>query len=198
MAYTTSRTQTRREWKLIRVNFLKSLQQHPSCLQDGRFLVEFFIEHHRDQQLDITNRRYWLEYHESNSHKSISVDYHILQPSQYSESVATSKRLTPYREWINIDDSDILLHGPFNFATLNNRKTRDRVAEHDWNILAQCKTKYDNFAPKITQRVMHLDITQPIYEQVRNDKEVSQRCHTFMFNLEFQDQTLSDYGHDQP
>jgi hypothetical protein len=164
VSYRTSRNQTRREWTLIRVNFLKSIQQHPSCLQDGRFLVEFFIEHHRDKQLDITQRRYWLEYHRSDSHKSISVDYHIIQPSQYSESVAASKRLTPYREWLNIDNSEILLHGPFNFATLNNRKRRDRVAETDWNILIQSSAKYDNFAPTITQRVMHIDITQPIYE----------------------------------
>jgi hypothetical protein len=196
VAYSPIRSQTRREWKLIRVNFLKSIQQHPSCLQDGRFLAEFYIEHHRDKQHDITHRRYWLEYHESNSHKSISVDYHIIQPSQYSESVATSKRLTPYREWINIDDPDILLHGPFNFATLNNRKTRDRIADTDWHILAQYKSKYDNFAPKVTNNVMHVDITQPIYEQVQNNEEVSVRCLALMFHLEFEDITLSNYGHE--
>ena len=172
------------------------MQQHASCLQDGGFLAVFFIEHHRDKQHDLTHRRYWLEYHESNSHKSISVDYHIIQPSQYSETVATSKQLTPYREWINIDNPDILLHGPFNFATLNNRKTRDRIADNDWNILAQCQSKYDNFAPKTTNRVMHVDITQPVYEQVHNNTEVSARCRALMFHLEFDDLTLSHYGHE--
>jgi hypothetical protein len=58
IAYSQQRSQTRKEWKLVRVDFQKSLQQYPSCLQDGRFLVEFFIEHHRDKNLDICNRWY--------------------------------------------------------------------------------------------------------------------------------------------
>jgi hypothetical protein len=72
--------------KLSRVDFQRSLQQYPNCLQDGRILMEFFIKHHRDKNLDVCNRRYRLEYHNTNSQKFLSTDYHILQPSQYSKN----------------------------------------------------------------------------------------------------------------
>jgi hypothetical protein len=98
IAYARERNQERREWKLARIDFKRSLQQHPTCLQDGRFLMEFFIEHHRDKQLDVRSRRYWLEYHKTNSHKLISIDYHILQPSQYSETTAEAMELVTYKE----------------------------------------------------------------------------------------------------
>jgi hypothetical protein len=120
IAYSQERSQRPKEWKLVRIDFKKSLQQHPSCLQDSRFLAEFFIEHYRDKNLDISSRRYWLEYHSSNSHKTLSVDYHIIQPSQYSEATAKSKWLVPYPEWIHIDDDAIAIHGPFDFAKLSN------------------------------------------------------------------------------
>jgi hypothetical protein len=194
IAYSQERSQVRKEWKLVKIDFKRSLQQHPQCLQDGRFLAEFYIEHHRDKKLDICNRRYWLEYHKSNSHKTLSVEYHILQPSQYSEAMAASKLLVPYREWISIDDPDQAIHGPFDFATLNNRKTRDRVSEKHWLILGEKSALYDNEAPKISERVMHVDITQPIYEQVRGNQEVEDRSRVFMMNMEYNDETLLNYG----
>jgi hypothetical protein len=82
--------------ELVIIHFKKSLQQHLSCLQDGQFLAKFFIEHHRDKNLDISNQRYWVKYHSSNDHKTLSVDYHIIQPSQYLEATARSKHLVPY------------------------------------------------------------------------------------------------------
>jgi hypothetical protein len=193
IAYAQERSQERKEWKLARVDFQRSLQHFPTCLQNGRFLMEFFIEHHRDKNLDICNRRYWLEYHKTNSHKSLSTDYHILQPSQYSETTAKSMGLVPYREWIQIDDPSITLHGPFNFATLHNRKTRDRVAQQDWLVLQDREKLYNNPAPRLTQRIMSVDISQPTYEIVKN-KEVQTRCETFMFNMEFNDTTLRHFG----
>jgi hypothetical protein len=156
IAYSQERSQRRKEWKLVRIDLKKSLQQHPSCLQDGQFLAEFFIEH----ILDISSRRYWLEYHSSNSQKTLFEDYHIIQPSQYSEATAKSKWLVPYREWIHIDDHAIAIHGPFDFAKLNSRQTRDRVSTKDWLILSELQSLYQNQAPVITKRIMHVDITQ--------------------------------------
>jgi hypothetical protein len=51
--HSVTATEGRKEWKLIQVNFEKSIQQQPACLQNGRFLVDFYIEHHRDKSLDI-------------------------------------------------------------------------------------------------------------------------------------------------
>ena len=36
------------EWRLAHVSLEHSMEQHPACLQDGRFLVEFYIPHYSD------------------------------------------------------------------------------------------------------------------------------------------------------
>jgi hypothetical protein len=117
------------------MDFQKLLEQHPRCLQDGQFLAEIFMEHHRDKKLDICDHRTAridIEYqHSTKSHKSclttiISVDFHSLQPSQYLEAAAKSEQLTPYRKWVNIDDSKVLLHGQFNFAKLNSTENLEK------------------------------------------------------------------------
>jgi hypothetical protein len=102
--------------------------------------------------------------------------------------------LTPYREWVQLDDTSITLHGPFNFATMNNRKTRDRVAKADWLVLQDREAFYHNAAPKLSTRIMHVDISQPSYENIKTDHEVQSRCQSFMFNMEFNDTTLKDFG----
>ncbi len=42
---------------------------------------------------------------------------------------------------------------------------------------------------------MHVDITQPIWGKVWRDHDVQdERCPTFMFNLEYNDNMLKDFG----
>ena len=36
------------EWRLVRLALTDTLTQHPACLQDGRFLVDFYIPHPSD------------------------------------------------------------------------------------------------------------------------------------------------------
>jgi hypothetical protein len=155
----------------------------PACLQNGRFLVDFHIEHHQDGALDIRDRPFWLEYHRSNIHKTISTRYHILQPSQFSARTAMNKDLVPYREWLNLSDPTVSLLGPFDFATINNRKTRDRVTGPQWSQLQAQKTKFDNDAPVLRNRAMMIDISQPVYETIATDPEVVRRCTAFMGHL---------------
>jgi hypothetical protein len=115
--------------------------------------VEFFIEHLSDKNIDICSQRYWLEYHKSNAHKTFSANHHILQPSHYSFEIAKSTQLVPYREWINLHNIlGVSLHGPFDFATQNNRKTKDRIAAADWLALADQSAHYQNQAPKVSPR----------------------------------------------
>jgi hypothetical protein len=194
MSCSQERSQRRKEWKLVRVDFKGSLQKNPACIQNGKFLVEFFIEHHRDSALDVRDRRFWLEHHRSNSHKTLSTSYHVIQPSQCSEKIAIDKNLVSYREWIQLTDPAILIHGPFDFATTHNRKTRDRISANDWRHLIECSSKFDNETPKFfRQQILHVDVTQPIYETISNDKSVEDRCHTFLLNLEFSQQTLQHF-----
>jgi hypothetical protein len=80
IAYSLEKSQEQKEWKLAHVDFQQSIRQYPNCLQDGRFLMEFFIEHHRDKHLVVCNRRYWSDYHQTNLQRFLSTDYYILQP----------------------------------------------------------------------------------------------------------------------
>jgi len=52
-----------RKWRLVRVAFSNSTSLSPSCLQDGRFLVDFYTLHYSDIRYNATNQRYWLQYH---------------------------------------------------------------------------------------------------------------------------------------
>jgi hypothetical protein len=129
---------TAREWRLVRVAFSDSTALSPSCLQDGRFLVDFYILHYSDVRYNAINQRYWLQYHSpSDIHTPTSLTTtHLIRPSDTSESHATRAKLVPFCRWINLTHTDTYLHGPFEFATVNGRKTRDRVAQADWDILS--------------------------------------------------------------
>ncbi len=56
-------TPTTRKWWLVRVSFLDSTALSPSCLQNGRFLVEFYTLLHANVHFNAINQRYWLQYH---------------------------------------------------------------------------------------------------------------------------------------
>ena len=72
----------------------------------------------------------------------------LIRPSDTSEDLASRKGLVPFRMWANLTHEDTYIHGPFEFATINGRKSRDRVSLDDWKILAQNSSQYDNDAPK--------------------------------------------------
>jgi hypothetical protein len=127
-----------REWRLVRVAFSDSTALSPSCLQDGRFLVDFYVLHYSDVRYNAINQRYWLQYHSpSDIHTpTSSTTTHLIRPSDTSENHATHAKLVPFRCWINLTHTDTYLHGPFKFANVNGRKTRDRVVQADWDILS--------------------------------------------------------------
>jgi hypothetical protein len=121
-------TSHRREWKLVRVDLKSSMEKNPACLQNGSFIAEFLMEHYRDKQLLYEDKRFWLEYHHVVLGNQWSDKYHLLQPSDLSTKTAKDRNLQTYREWVNFNDPAVYVHGPFEFATLNQRKTRDRVS----------------------------------------------------------------------
>jgi hypothetical protein len=105
--------------------------------------------------------------------------------------MATDKELVPYREWLNLSDPTITLWGPFEFATINQRKTRDRVLSTDWSQLQTMQAQYDNQAPVLRNRNLMVDVSQPVYEIITKDAEISARCTAFMGKLELNDETLT-------
>ena len=49
------------EWPLVRVAFRDSVSLYQLCLQDGRYLVEFYTAHPADACYNAINQRFWLQ-----------------------------------------------------------------------------------------------------------------------------------------
>jgi hypothetical protein len=185
--------QTRREWKLVQIDFPSTMKLHPSCLQDGKFLVQFYIQHFNDNSVNLTDQRFWLEYHSTSNAKTLGSQYHLIPPTSVSSEIAKARNLVPYREWIYLSHAENLLHGPFDFATLNNRQTRDRLSDTEWQLLISAKDRYDCPPPAFRHSIVHIVTTeQPITQHF--DLAVNKRIEAFLFKLHFTDETLSSYG----
>ena len=165
--------QTRKEWKLVQLDFTQSMLKYPTCLQDGKFIMNFLIQHPKDNNTPYKFKRFWIEYHKILSQKRLHTQYHIIQPSELSTKLASNQDLTPYREWINIKDPATIIHGPFNFATINNRKTRDRISLREWEILAQSKHLYDNDRPIIDDVPVQLIHWNEPIQLIQDDENVA-------------------------
>jgi hypothetical protein len=139
---------TCREWRLVRVAFTDSIALYPSALQDGRFLVEFYVLHPSDVRYNATNQRYWLQYSERNGISNGHLDAHLITPSDTSEDRALRHHLRPVRCWVNLTHGDTYIHGPFEFATIRGRKTRDRIDQASWDALRAKSLMFSNPVPR--------------------------------------------------
>ncbi len=79
---------TTREWRLVRVAFDESTALSLLCLQDCRFLVEFFTLYHEDIRYNMTNQRFWLQYHKSGDIATPTpfAATHLIRPSETSKA----------------------------------------------------------------------------------------------------------------
>ena len=111
--------------------------------------MNFLIQHPHDTTLPHQYKRYWTEYHRTLGTKKLHSNYDLIKPSDIEAKVAKSNHLVPYREWINMKDDKNILHGPFDFATVNGRKTRDKIDLRDWIILHQLQKEYHNNPPSL-------------------------------------------------
>jgi hypothetical protein len=138
-----------REWRLARLAFSDSVSIYPSCTLDGRFLFDFYICHPADWRYNAVNQRYWIQFHgrEDILHPSLTTDTHLVRPSDTSDEYAKRHNLLPFRKWLNITHTDTYIHGPFEFATIRGRKSRDRICQEDWDVLRQHTTMFQNPIP---------------------------------------------------
>jgi hypothetical protein len=139
-----------REWRLARVAFQVSMSLYPSCTQDGRYLFEFYICHPSDWRYNAINQRYWLQYHgiDDVATPTLSTDTHLIRPSDTSDAYTVRHKLVPFRKWLNISHLDTFIHGPFDFASIRGRKTRDCISQDDWDILAKHTSMFGNPLPR--------------------------------------------------
>jgi hypothetical protein len=124
-----------REWRIVRVAFEASMASYSSCLVDGQYLVDFYISHPSDSRYNAINKRFWLQYHSQDDimANSTLVNTHLIRPSDNSVTYASRHKLLPFRKYINLTHSDTFIHGPFDSSTINNRKSRDRICQSDWD-----------------------------------------------------------------
>ncbi len=138
------------EWLLAHVGFMDLMSLYPSCMLDGRFLFEFYICHPADWRYNAVNQRYWLQLHSRSdltSPCSLS-ETHLVRPSDSSDSYATHHKLMPFRKWLNICHQDMYIHGPFEFASVRGCKTRDRIAQSDWDVLLKHSSMFNDPVPR--------------------------------------------------
>jgi hypothetical protein len=149
------------EWRLVHTAFSDSTLLSPSCLQDGRFLMEFYTLHHANVWFNSANKQYWLQNHAFNNiaTPTSSTQTHIIRPSNTSEAHAACHCLVPFRHWVNLLHSGTLLHGPFKFASVNGQKLRDCVSQANWDVLAKFSTCFQNPFPRfnLPSYSIHID-----------------------------------------
>lgn len=151
------------EWRLVRVALADSLALYPSCLQDCRFLVDFYILHPADVRFNAINQRYWIQYHphqDGGSNAALD-ESHLIRPSESSEAYAKRHRLVPCRRYLNLSHSDTYICGPFDFATIKGRKCRDRIGREHWESLARHSSMFSNPVPSqdLPTYSIHVDHT---------------------------------------
>jgi len=65
----------------------------------------------------------------------------------YQNSKAVRDMVLLLMKWLNITHTDTYIHGPFEFATVRGRKSRDRICQEDWDALWQHTTMFQNPLP---------------------------------------------------
>jgi hypothetical protein len=118
--------------------------------------------HHDYVWFNATNQRYWLQYHHKGdiTTPTSSTVTHLIRPSDTSEDLACKQHLIPFRRWVNLTHTDTYVHGPFNFATVNGRRSRDQVSRVDWTVLSSHSAYIINPIPKtdLPSYSIHIDL----------------------------------------
>jgi hypothetical protein len=71
-----------------------------------------------------------------------------MTPPDTSEERSALHHLLPIRCWVNLTQADTFIHGPFDFAPVNGRKTRDRVGQEAWEMLTTKTLLFSNPIPQ--------------------------------------------------
>jgi hypothetical protein len=166
------------KWHLVCVAFSDSTALSLSCLQDRRFLVEFYTLHHHNVCSNAIDQRYWLQYHllGNLTNPTSTTTMHLIRPSDTSEALAMKQKLVPFCCWSNLTHLDTYLHGPFNFATVKGWKTRVRTAQHDWDILSCQAVQFQNLLPWFDLPSYSIHIDHGVYITICDSLHTAALC----------------------
>ena len=140
------------KWCLVGVAYKDTMSLNPNCLQDGKFLVDFYILRPKDYWFGAPNQRFWLEYHRPGSSSFVrrKSSYHLIQPSRKSRLYAASKGLVPWQRRMYFLYNNVFIHGPFDFTmTANGRQSKYIVSVKEWRILHKHRDLDSNDPPSM-------------------------------------------------
>jgi len=169
-----------REWRLVRLDFESSVRQSPACMQTGKFLCEFYIGHPADCRFNAVNQRFWLQYFKESDllHQDESHEAHLVRPSSSSAAFAARNNLVTARKFIHLLHEDTFIHGPFDFATVHNRKTRDRIGQADWQVLADFSHMFQNPIPSFLLPTYSIHVDNGIHYSFLHNHNMQFLTHT--------------------
>jgi hypothetical protein len=95
-------------------------------------------------------------------------------------------KLLPFRKWLNICHLDTYIHGPFDFASICGRKTRDCIAQTDWDVLHLKKSMFQNPVPHFDVPTYSVHCDRGAHVVFHNDATCSTLLleHSWMFDPE--------------
>ena len=141
------------------------------------FPSRFYICHPADKRCNAINQRYWLDYLPKYAGDNIrrNRNTNLIRPSANSESYAEAEGLRPFSQWIRLINADTYITGPFDFAEVNGRKTRDRVSRANWLILAKFGQMFKNEVPSMTlsEYAVHFSQFHTMEAAPKSDRRVS-------------------------
>ena len=139
-------------------------------MQDGRFIVEFYILHSADDRYNGINQGYWLQYHKASDIITPTLaTAHFIKPTDISEQLAARHKLVPFRRWVNLTHESTYIHGPFEWATDRGRKTQDCVSLEEWNTLSNHVGMFSNNLPKLNIPTFSIHVDNGIHSTFCSD-----------------------------
>ena len=153
------------------MNLDKSIASNSTCMQNGRFFVEFYILHSADTSYNGINQRYWLQYHKASNiiMPTLALATHLIKPTDLSEQLAARHKLVPFRQLVNLTHESTYIRGPFEWTTVRGREMRDLVSLKEWNALSNHVSMFSNNLPKFNILTFYIHVDNGIHSTFCSD-----------------------------
>jgi hypothetical protein len=117
------------------------------------------MAHLADACYNAINQHFWLQYRDHNAPTFGTMDEHLITLSDTSADCVARNHLVTVQSWVNLTHSNMYLHGPFDFAVEQGRKTRDHIGQDSWDALPSKTLMFTNRIPcfDLTTYSIHVD-----------------------------------------